>query len=126
MTCRVEPVSLGVDVAGNGIGEIADAAAEFGEQTPELPARRADAGAQRFRVGRPDEPLDRLHERPVRRPHDRVAGAVEHKNTVGCDLPRKLPHEAALARPGLAADERDPTPLTLRPRHEGAQGRLFA
>ena len=63
-----------------------------------------------------DELVERLDERPVRAPHDRVAGAVEHQRAVCRGLVGELAHQAALARSRLAADQREPEPLVRRPR----------
>ena len=67
---------------------------------PEVVAERPDHRA--------DEPAERLHERPVRRRHDGVAGAVEHERAGGGRLLGELAHEPALPRAGLAGDARDP------------------
>ena len=57
---------------------------------------------------------------------DGVAGAVEDERPLPGGLVGELAHEPALARPRLAAQERDPAPLAPGPRHQGAQERQLA
>ncbi len=122
----VEPVALGVLRGGDGLGQLADAGPEIGKEPLELAAADADVGTEIGRVGRADEQVERLRERPVRRPHDGVAGAVEHERASGGRLMRELPNEPALPRAGLAADERDPPALAGRPGHQRPERRELA
>ena len=59
------------------------------------------------------EAVECLDERTVGRPHDRVAGAVEDERAVGGRFAGELAHQAALAGPGLAADEDDAATFSL-------------
>ena len=120
---RVQPVALGVLVGRDGIGKVADTGREIRQQPLELAAARPEVDAEPCRIDRADEPVERLRERPVRRRHDGVAGAVEHERAAGGRLLGELAHEPALPRAGLAGDERDPPALARRPRHERPQRR---
>jgi hypothetical protein len=63
-----------------------------------------------------------LGERPIRRLHHGVTRAVEHERATSCRVSRELADQAALARPGLAAQKRDPPALsTLGRRQESAE-----
>ena len=103
--------------AATGGGRPADRGAEVGQQPRQLAAARAQRLAQLVGVGRPRQLVQRLHERPVGRADDRVAGAVEHERAVvrglrrrtraragSCPSPRRRrPARSAGARPARAA-----------------------
>jgi hypothetical protein len=114
---RVEAVALGVGVRLDGLR----AHRQLRQQPRQLSAGRAERGLQLLRVDLAGEVVERLHERPVRRVHDRVARAVEHERAAGRRLAGELAHEPALARARLAADDHHPAALPLRPGHQAAE-----
>ena len=117
----VQAVALGVRIGVDRCGQVADAGRQVGEQARELAPRRAQRDAQLGWVDDARGVLERLDERPVRRTHDRVAGAVEDEGAGPGRLGRELAHQAALARAGLAAEQDDPAALALGHRHERPQ-----
>ena len=118
---RVQAVALGVGVGLDRCRQVADAGRQVGEQPRELAARRAQRDAQLGGVDDARGVLERLDERPVRRGHDCVAGAVEDQHARRGRLARELAHQAALARAGLAAEQDDTAALALGHRHERPQ-----
>ena len=114
-------MALGVRVGVDRCRQVADAGRQVGEQPRELAARRAQRDAQLGGVDDAGGVLERLDERPVRRAHDRVAGAVEDERAGPGRLGRELAHQAALARAGLAAEQDDAAALALGHRHERPQ-----
>ena len=84
--------------AATGAGRSPIRAERSGKMRVSSPPALPELGAQDVRVGVPHELVERLDERAVRRPHDRVAGAVEHERALVGDLARELAHEPALAR----------------------------
>ena len=120
---RMKPVTLGVGVGRNGVGQPFDTKGQLREQAGELAARRPEVVPERVDVAPAHELLECLHERPVRRPHHRVARAVENDDPVRGCLPGELADETALARARLAADQRDPAALGRQVRHERPEGR---
>ena len=117
---RVQAVTLGVGVR-RGARQVADPLAQAGQKPRQLTAARAEMPAQRLWLGVRDEVLERRHERPVGRPDDAVAIAVEDGRLCR-DRVSELAHEPALARPGLAGNERCATTLGGRSRQQGPQG----
>ena len=110
----VEAVALGVGIGGAGAAGSPSSGSSRASSPPEL------------RSAAPGQRVERLDERPVRRVHDGVAGAVEHERARGGRGDRELAHEPALARAGLAADEHHPAALALGPRDQRAEGHQLA
>ena len=79
---RVQPVALGVRIGLDRGRQLADPGRQVGEQARELAAAGAERRPQLGRLGDPREVVERLDERPVRRAHDGVAGAVEDEGAV--------------------------------------------
>ena len=105
----VQAVALGVGVGRDRRRQLADAVRQVGQQPRELARRRGrDRPAASSASVVAHELVERLDERPVRALDDRVAGAVEDERAALGRLVGELAHEAALARAGLAADEREP------------------
>ena len=120
---RVQAMPLGVGVGADLRREGADDTEQLGEQTRQLAASRPEIVAELHRIRVAHEVVERLDERPVRRGHDRVAGAVEDERAFGGEPLGQLPHQPALARPRLAGHERHPAPLAACARQERAQRR---
>ena len=114
----VQPVALGVRIGLQSGRAIAQPGAQIGEQPRELAAAGADGGAQLLGLGGTRQLVERVDERSVRVPHLGVAGAVEHKYAVPRRLAGELPHEPALPRAGLAAEQDYPSALPLGARQE--------
>jgi hypothetical protein len=87
------------------------------------PAGAAEIRAQHVGVGAANELVERLGEGTVGRVHHGVARAIQHEHPVGGQRLRQLPHEAALARSRLAAQQRQPTALAGLARNERPQRR---
>ena len=117
----VQPVTFGVRVGPDRRRELAESRRQVGEEARELAAARAERPAQLVGIGGSREVVERFDERPVRRAHDGVARAVEDERAVAGGLGGELPHEPALARPRLAAEQDDPAPFPFGPRHQGAE-----
>ncbi len=114
-------MALGVGVGLDRRREPADARVEIGQQPGQLAAAGAERGAQVGGLHRPRELVERLHERPVGRAHDRIAGAVEHAHALACRLARELAHQPALAGARLAPEQDDMASFAVRQRHQRAQ-----
>ncbi len=119
----VEPVPLGVGIGRDRPGEGADARLELREQSRQLAAGRTEMPSEHLGLRVADEVLEGGRERAVRRPDDGVAVAVEHGRALLGHVARKLPHEAALARAGIAGDERRAAPLPGGAGQKGSQRR---
>ena len=115
---RVQAVALRVRIGLDRRRQLAHAERQVGQQPRQLAARGAERRAQLDRIDDARQVVERLDERPVGRPHDRVAGAVEDERAAAGRLARELAHQAALARAGLAAQQDDPPALALRHGHE--------
>jgi FAD/FMN-containing dehydrogenase len=110
---RVQPVALRIRIGLHRRRQRAHAGRQVGQQARQLAAGGAQRASQLLRFQHPHEVLERLDERAVGRVHDRVARAVEHERAAPGGLRGELAHEAALARAGLAADERHAPALVV-------------
>ena len=119
----VQAVALGVLVGDHRFGQVADEGGEVGNQAPELAAAGAQVSPQVLGIRDPGQMVERLRDGLVGEAHDRVARAVQHQHPVRGGVLGELPHEPALARPGLSADEGDAPALTACARQERAQER---
>ena len=119
----VQPVALGVRVRRRRHRQPADALGQVREQARQLAAAFAEIGAKLGRIGNARELVERLDERAIRTLDHRVAGSVEDEGSRGVGLLGELADEAALARPGLAADEREAQPVAVGRRDEAPEGR---
>ncbi len=118
---RVEAMALGIGIGLDRLRQLADLGGQIGQQPGQLAATGAERGAQFCRLGYPHQAFERLDERPVWRPHHRVAGAVENKRPFHCDLAGELARQAALPGARLAREQRDAAPLPFRSRHQGSE-----
>ncbi len=118
---RVEAVALGVRVGLGRRRQLADPRRQVAHEPDELAAATAERRSELLRVDGPDELVEGVDERSVRRANHRVAGAGEHEHSLGRRLGGQLPHEPALARSGLAAEQHDTPALALAPRDQRPQ-----
>ena len=109
--------------AATGAGSPPTRAGRSGTQPGQLAARAAEVRTEHVGVGAANELVERLGEGTVGGLHHGVAGAVEHEHAFGGDLVRQLAHEAALARSGLAAQQREPATLARLAWNERPQRR---
>jgi hypothetical protein len=117
----VQPVALGVRIGVDRRRQMPDAGGEVRDQPRQLAARRAQRGAELVGIDDARRMVERLDERPVGRAHDGVARAVEHERAGAGRLGRELAQQAALARPGLAAEQHHAAALALGHGHERPQ-----
>jgi hypothetical protein len=117
----VQPVALGVGIGLDRRRQIRHAERQVRQQPRQLTAGDAERRPQLDRIDDARQVVERLDERPVRRAHDGVAGAVEDERAGGRRVVGELPHEAALARAGLAGQQNDPAALAVGHRHQRAQ-----
>ena len=98
-----------------GAGQVADAGRQVGEQPRELAPRRAQRDAQLGWVDDARGVLERLDERPVRRTHDRVAGAVEDEHAGPAASAANSRTRRLLPEPGspLSRTTRRPSPSAI-------------
>ena len=118
---RVQPVALGIRIGLDRRRKLTDPNGQIGEEPRELAASGAERRPQLGRIGDPRQVVECLDERPVRRPHDSVAGAVEDECALSRRLAGELPDKPALARTRFAAEQHDPAALAVGPRHQRAQ-----
>ena len=119
----MEAVALGVGVRRDGRPELADQLGQAGQEPRELAAACPEMAPERLGLEAPREVVESGRVRPVRRPDDTVAVAVEHGGPLLGDGARELADEPALARPGLPRDERRAAALAGKPRQERPQRR---
>ncbi len=120
---RVQAMTLGVGIGGDRRQQAVDAGGQIGHEPAQLATGAAEVRAEHVGVGTPHELIERLREGPVGGLHDGVACAVEHEHPFRGELVREFAHEAALARSGLAAHQRQPATLSHPARGERAQRR---
>ena len=118
---RVQAMTLGVGVGGDRRRQPGHASGQVGNDSAQLAARTAEVLAQHLGIGAPRELIERVGEGAVGGSHHRVARPVEHEHPFRGDLVRQLADQAALARSGLAAHQRQPTPLAGLARHKPPQ-----
>jgi hypothetical protein len=119
---RVQAMALGIRIRAERRRKVGDARGQVGEQPRQLAAGTPEIVAQHVGVGGPDEMVERLDKRTVGRLDHGVAGAVEHQHPLRGHRSGKLSHQATLSRPRLAADQRQPTPLSGGVRNERMEG----
>ena len=116
----VQPVALGVGIRRRRRRQLADALGQVGQQARELAAALAEVGAQlggigrRARAGRAPRRTGGTGAGPPRRRRRRA-----RRRRRGVRLLGELADQAALARAGLAADEREPQPVAVGRRDAG-------
>jgi hypothetical protein len=120
---RVQAMALGVGIGGDRRRQPADARGQVCKQPRQLAAGAAEVRTEQLRIGGANELIERFGEGAVGRVHHGVAGAVEHVHSFAGNLLRQLAHEAALARSGLPAQQREPAALPLLARNERPQRR---
>jgi hypothetical protein len=99
---RVQPVALGVRIGLHSGGERAHARIQVGEEPGELATAASQRGPELVGLGGPDQVVERLDEGPVGRAHLGVTVAIQDQRAVLGGMGRELPHQATLARAGLA------------------------
>ena len=122
----VQAVALRVGVGRHGRRQLPDPEGQVGHEPRKLPAAGTEIGPQRLGVRGAHELVERLDERPVRTPDDRVAGAVEDERAALCGLVRELPHEAALPGARLARHEHEARRVAVLAWQQRAQHRELA
>jgi hypothetical protein len=117
----VQTVAFGVRIRLDRRGELIDPHGQLGQQPRQLAGSGAQHSLQLTRLDRSNPLLERGHERPVGRRHNRIAFTVKDECAISGGRGRKLPHQAALARPRLAAEQHHPATLALLSRQQRAQ-----
>jgi hypothetical protein len=118
---RMEAMALRIGIGLDRRRQLADQGGQIRQQPGQLAAAGAKRGAQLRDLDDPQQVVERFDERPVRRPHHRVAGAVEDERAVGRGPAGELAYQTALPGARLAREQRYPATLAFDSRHQGPQ-----